>query len=278
VAECPPVGEAIEAAVRDVNGEAGRPESFDALHELLEAQAYRLAYWRTASHEINYRRFFDVNELAGLRVEDPRVFAATHALLGDLLASGFVHAVRVDHPDGLFDPAKYFAMLQALGGGDLYVLAEKILSAGEALPRGWRVAGTTGYDYLNELSGLFVARAEAKRMRRAYVKLTGLGEAFEDVRYDCKRLIMETSMASELNVLAPALERIAEGNAGRATLRSTACATRWPRSSPASPSTAPTSTNAAGRRKTAPSSSVRSRAPGGAIRRWRPRSSTSSAR
>jgi (1->4)-alpha-D-glucan 1-alpha-D-glucosylmutase len=212
VAECPPVGEAIETALREVNGEAGRPESFDALHELLEAQVYRLAYWRTASHEINYRRFFDVNQLAGLRVEDPGVFAATHALLGDLLASGFVHAVRVDHPDGLFDPATYFAMLQALGGGDLYVLAEKILSAGEALPRGWRVAGTTGYDYLNELNGVFVARAEAKRMRRAYVKLTGLGEAFGDVRYDCKRLIMETSMASELNVLAHALERIAEGN------------------------------------------------------------------
>ena len=81
VTESPAVGEAIDVAVREVNGEAGRPESFDALHELLEAQAYRLSYWRTASHEINYRRFFDVNQLAGLRVEDPEVFAATHKLL-----------------------------------------------------------------------------------------------------------------------------------------------------------------------------------------------------
>jgi (1->4)-alpha-D-glucan 1-alpha-D-glucosylmutase len=153
-----------------------------------------------------------VNQLAGLRVEDPDVFAATHGLLGDLLASGFVQAVRVDHPDGLFDPANYFDMLQALAGGDLYVVAEKILSTGEALPKGWPVAGTTGYDYLNALNGLFISRAEAKRVRRAYTKLTGLSEPFDDVRYDCKRLIMETSMASELNVLAHALERIAEGN------------------------------------------------------------------
>ena len=212
VTEYPAVGEAIDVAVREVNGEAGRPESFDALHELLEAQAYRLSYWRTASHEINYRRFFDVNQLAGLRVEDPEVFAATHTLLNELIKSGCVQAVRIDHPDGLFDPARYFAMLQDLAGGDLYVLAEKILSAGETLPRKWQVAGTTGYNYLNELNGIFVKHAELKRTRRAYSKLTGSSDSFQDVRYKSKRLIMETSMASELNVLAHALERIAEGN------------------------------------------------------------------
>jgi (1->4)-alpha-D-glucan 1-alpha-D-glucosylmutase len=212
IAEYPAVGEAINEAVREVNGEPGRPESFDALHELLEAQAYRLAYWRTASHEINYRRFFDINQLAGLRVEDPEVFAATHALLKELIASGCVQAVRVDHPDGLFDPARYFVMLQELAGGDLYVIAEKILSTNEKLPQRWPVAGTTGYNYLNELSGIFVKRDEAKRMRRVYTKLTGVSESFEDVRYKSKRLIMETSMASELNVLAHALERIAESN------------------------------------------------------------------
>ena len=212
VAECPSVGEQIEAAIRDVNGEVGRPESFNALHELLEVQAYRLSYWRTASHQINYRRFFDVNGLAGLRVEDPGVFDATHALLGKLIERGSVQAVRIDHPDGLFDPARYFDMLQGLGSGELYVLAEKILSSQESLPARWAVAGTTGYSFLNELNGLFISRTDARRMLNAYAKLTGQIEPFEDVRCESKRLIMATAMASELNVLAHALERIAEGN------------------------------------------------------------------
>ena len=202
----------VDGAVHEVNGEVGRPESFNALHELLEQQAYRLSYWRTASHDINYRRFFDVNELAGLRVEDPEVFAATHELLGQLLMSGRVQAVRIDHPDGLFDPARYFAMLQQLGGGDLYIVAEKILSGHEMLPARWPVAGTTGYAYLNDLNGVFIHAGEVKRMRRAYAKLTGQTDSFDEVRYRSKRLIMETAMASELNVLAHALSRIAEGN------------------------------------------------------------------
>jgi (1->4)-alpha-D-glucan 1-alpha-D-glucosylmutase len=221
--EAPPIREAIEAAIEEYNGVPGKPRSFDALHELLEAQAYRLAYWRTASHEINYRRFFDINTLAGLRVEDPEVFEATHQLLEDLIRSGAVHAVRVDHPDGLFDPARYFDMLQDLaarawgidrpsGSTPLYVLAEKILSAKEQLPKEWAVHGTTGYNYLNELNGIFVDRAQAKRLRRVYAKLTGHAEPFEDVLYAAKRLIMETAMASELSVLAHVLDRIAEAN------------------------------------------------------------------
>ena len=212
VVECPAVGAEIDAAVRETNGVAGRPESFDQLHELLEAQVYRLSHWRTASHEINYRRFFDVNGLAGLRVEDPRVFAATHELLGKLLANGSVQAVRIDHPDGLFDPARYFEMLQQLAGGDLYVVAEKVLSSDERLPARWANAGTTGYNYLNDLNGLFINRTELKRLRRAYAKLAGQTDSFDEVRYDSKRLIIATALASELNVLAHALGRIAEGN------------------------------------------------------------------
>ena len=114
VAETPVIGEQIELALRGFNGEPGRPETFDQLHELLQSQPYRLAYWRTASHEINYRRFFDVNTLAGLRVERPEVFAAVHKLLETLLRDGIVDAVRIDHPDGLFAPARYFEMLQDL--------------------------------------------------------------------------------------------------------------------------------------------------------------------
>jgi (1->4)-alpha-D-glucan 1-alpha-D-glucosylmutase len=221
VQESPAVRRCIDDAVRYVNGTPGKPESFDALHALLEAQAYRLAYWRTASHEINYRRFFDVNTLAGLRVEEPEVFEATHALLGRLLGEGSVQGIRVDHPDGLFDPRRYFEMLQDLArrsidglgpNGSVYVIAEKILSGHERLPRSWAVHGTTGYDFLNDLNGIFVDATQGRRVRRVYAKLTGNAQPFDDVLYDTKRLIMATAMSSELNVLAHMLDRIGEGN------------------------------------------------------------------
>jgi len=194
-----------------LNGVPGQARSFDALHELLETQAYRLAYWRTAAHEINYRRFFDVNTLAGLRVEDPAVFDAIHQRLAQMLAEGRVTAVRIDHPDGLFDPAKYFEMLQALAGG-VWVVAEKILSGHERLPSRWSVHGTTGYNFLHQVNGLFVDPASARRMRRIYAKLTGRTESFDDLLYETKRLIMDTAMASELTVLAHMLNRISESN------------------------------------------------------------------
>jgi (1->4)-alpha-D-glucan 1-alpha-D-glucosylmutase len=205
------------------NGTPGQPHTFDALHALLEEQAYRLAYWRTAAHEINYRRFFDVNTLAGLRVEDPGVFAAIHRLLAELLREGRVTGVRIDHPDGLFDPAKYFEMLQDLAGeaiGEprrpgsrpLFVVAEKILSGRERLPASWAVHGTTGYGYLNHVNGLFIDPANAKRMRRIYAKLTGQTQSFDDLLSETKRLIMDTSLASELTVLAHMLDRIGESN------------------------------------------------------------------
>ena len=213
----------IQDAVREFNGVAGTPESFDPLHGLLEEQVYRLSYWRTASHEINYRRFFDTNSLAGLRVEDPEVFAAIHQLLAKLLREERVTGVRIDHPDGLFDPAKYFEMLQDLaadawgiarpsGARPLYVVAEKVLSGREQLPPGWAVHGTTGYNFLNQVNGLFVDSSNARRMRRVYARLTGWTQSFDDLLYDSKRLIMDTSMASELNVLADMLNRISESN------------------------------------------------------------------
>jgi (1->4)-alpha-D-glucan 1-alpha-D-glucosylmutase len=228
VSEEPAVREAIERAIAEFNGIPGQPSRFDALHDLLEAQPYRLSYWRTASHEINYRRFFDINTLVGLREEREEVFEATHQLLAQLIAEGKVHAVRVDHPDGLFDPRKYFCMLQELAARALdlnppgrtadrperpfYVVAEKILSGSERLPLGWAAHGTTGYNFLNDLNGLFIDVAQARRMRRVYGKLTGHVETFDDVLYASKRLIMGTAMASELNVLAHTLERIGESN------------------------------------------------------------------
>jgi (1->4)-alpha-D-glucan 1-alpha-D-glucosylmutase len=203
-----------DAVLAKFNGIPGQAGSFDALHELLEDQAYRLAYWRTASHEINYRRFFDVNTLAGLRVEDPDVFSSIHRLLAELIRDGRVTGVRIDHPDGLFDPARYFEMLQDLvpESRPLYVVAEKILSGRERLPSGWSAHGTTGYNFLNQVNGLFVESANARRMRRVYAKLTGRTQSFDDLSYETKRLIMDTAMASELTVLAHTLDRIGEGN------------------------------------------------------------------
>ena len=233
------VREHIDAAIAVVNGQPGTPESFDRLHELLDLQAYRLAYWRTAFDEINYRRFFDVNDLAGLRIEDPRVFAATHALVLDLVEQGHITGIRLDHPDGLFDPTAYFESLAAAirervavkavageASGDdaahqrdapsqshqppLYTLVEKILGRGEQLRESWPVHGTTGYNALNTINGLFVHPERLRLLRRLYRQFTGYRRSTADTEYTAKRLMMRTAMASELNVLARALNRISE--------------------------------------------------------------------
>ena len=211
----------IDQALEEINGTPGVRSSFDRLHALLQTQPYRLAYWRTASHEINYRRFFDINDLAGLRQEIPEVFEATHALLGELLAQGPITGVRIDHPDGLFDPEGYFQNLQQLAARvwqrdpasrTLFVLAEKILSADETLVDAWPIHGTTGYNYLNELNGLFVDPAAAKRLRRTYARFIGDAPRFSEIVYVTKKLIMNTSLASELNVLANTIDRIGESD------------------------------------------------------------------
>ena len=204
----------IDNAVAHANGTPGDPASFDLLHDLLEAQPYRLASWRTAADEINYRRFFDINTLAGVRVEDPVVFDAIHGLVKELLTRGALSGIRIDHPDGLFDPAAYFADLQRLaadaGHERMYVLAEKILANDEMLPEDWSVDGTTGYEFLNDVTGLFVDTRSGRRLRRIYQRFTGRDDSWRLVCQRSKRLIMETAMASELSVLAYALERLAK--------------------------------------------------------------------
>jgi (1->4)-alpha-D-glucan 1-alpha-D-glucosylmutase len=218
VGDAPHVAAAIEAAIGQVNGQPGDPASFDDLHTLLEAQPYRLASWRTAVDEINYRRFFDINELAGVRVERETVFEATHALIGMWLGAGWLKGLRIDHPDGLFDPAGYFHRLQRLSrdvtGEDapLYVVAEKILSPGEPLRDDWAVEGTTGYTFLNDLNGLFVDPAGLRVLRRIYARTTGERDALDEIVYDSKKLIIGTAMSSELGVLVDALGRIARAH------------------------------------------------------------------
>jgi (1->4)-alpha-D-glucan 1-alpha-D-glucosylmutase len=211
--EHPRVRRHVEENIRRYNGTPGDPTSFDLLHELLERQPYRLASWRTAVHEINYRRFFDLNDLAGLRPEDPEVFEAMHARVAALVRDGLVSGLRLDHIDGLFDPAQYLRDLQvSCGDARCWVIAEKILSAGECLQADWQTHGTTGYDFLNDVNGVFVDETNAGRLRRVHARFTGDGADFRDVAYTAKRLITATSMASELNVLADELNRISEGN------------------------------------------------------------------
>jgi (1->4)-alpha-D-glucan 1-alpha-D-glucosylmutase len=182
-----------------------------ALHRLLEKQHYRLAFWRVASDEINYRRFFEITDLAALRAEDKAVFEATHSLIGRLAREPGVDGLRIDHPDGLSDPVQYLERLQTLAERP-WVLVEKILADYETLPADWKAHGTTGYRYVNVLTGLFVDNAAAARFDRIYQRFTGERRTFDELSYESRMLIMSTTLAAELNGLAQRLARIASGN------------------------------------------------------------------
>jgi (1->4)-alpha-D-glucan 1-alpha-D-glucosylmutase len=234
--------EHIDENVRIYNGTVGEPRSFDALEQLLEGLAYRLADWRVAGEEINYRRFFDINALAAIRMEDEEVFARTHKTLLAMLTDGRAHALRIDHPDGLYQPTRYFEKLQqayvrafvlalpeAAGadpaeidaavrrafdekraGCPLVVVVEKILGPGEIMPESWCVGGTTGYEFLAAAGGLHVAREAERAFNALYARFTGERVHFEEMVAPCKRLIMSTSMASEINMLSHRLNRLSE--------------------------------------------------------------------
>ncbi|UNX56389.1 malto-oligosyltrehalose synthase [Georgenia sp. TF02-10] len=178
------------------------------LAELLERQHYRLAYWRVADEELNYRRFFDVGTLAAVRVEDPEVFAATHALLLALLADGVIDALRIDHPDGLADPRGYFRRLHEATGG-AWVAAEKILEGGEQLPADWPVAGTTGYDAAWRLGALQVEPAGALPLGGLLAELTGdVPGALPAEVERSKRQVVSTSLYAEVHRLATQLHEL----------------------------------------------------------------------
>ncbi|MBS0170669.1 MAG: malto-oligosyltrehalose synthase [Nitrospira sp.] len=211
----------IAATVECFNGTKGVSDSFDHLDALLNEQHYRLASWRVASEEINYRRFFDINELAAIRTEDPAIFTESHRLIFQLLKGGIATGLRIDHVDGLYDPEHYLRRLQEWAAAELphkpgndhpslFIVVEKILGSGEQLPRSWPVAGTTGYDFLNVLNGLFVRTDHAKAMEAVYRNLTGQRVPFDELVYQSKKLIMRASMSSELNVLGHELNRLSE--------------------------------------------------------------------
>jgi (1->4)-alpha-D-glucan 1-alpha-D-glucosylmutase len=235
--------ELADKAVRQANGRPGELRSFDFLHRLLEAQTYRLANWRVSGEEINYRRFFDINDLVGLRMENPAVFAATHRLLRRLLADHAVQGIRIDHCDGLLNPRQYLVRLQMLyaasqclgseprpplaengvelemqesfGQRDcikdrplLYTVAEKVLSAGEELPSEWLVDGTSGYEFTSLVNGVFIDRSNARHFTNLYHRFTGSSPDVDLLIYNSKKLIMNSSLASEVNVLAHVLDEI----------------------------------------------------------------------
>ncbi|HET9651436.1 MAG TPA: malto-oligosyltrehalose synthase, partial [Usitatibacter sp.] len=207
-----PVFEAIGRAVDSLNGQSEDPTSFDALHDLLERQPFRLAYWRVAQDEINYRRFFDINDLAALRQENDAVFNATHRLVLQLVKEGIVEALRIDHPDGLYDPRAYFRRLQEACGRPTYVAVEKIVAPFENLPEDWAVHGTTGYRFANVVNGLFVDPTAEARITRTYHSFIGDETEFEECAKRSRRLILRTALASELTVLTSRLARIARSD------------------------------------------------------------------
>ncbi|HUI98636.1 MAG TPA: malto-oligosyltrehalose synthase, partial [Usitatibacter sp.] len=206
------VSQAIEHAVDSLNGHADDPGSFDALHEMLEAQAFRVAYWRVASDDINYRRFFDINDLAALRQENDAVFEATHRLVLALVNDGLVDALRIDHPDGLYDPKAYFARLFESCRRPPYVVVEKIVAPFENVPESWAVHGTTGYRFANVVNGLFVDPGSEARLTRTYHQFVGDESGFDEVARRAKRQILRTALASELTVLTSRLARIARAD------------------------------------------------------------------
>src|SRR5438067_9328486 len=220
-AEAPQVQHAIEKALARINGEPGDPRSFDALDELLNAQSYRLAFWRVAAEEINYRRFFDVNDLAAIRVELPKVFDAVHRLVLELVSTGAVTGLRIDHPDGLYLPREYFTKLQqrsakALGtalprdGRAIYMLAEKILTSSETLRKDWSVHGTTGYDFANHVMQLLVDSSADTAITKTFHRLIGHSIPFSHVLYAKKLLVMKRSLANDVDVLGNMLDRLSE--------------------------------------------------------------------
>ncbi|HUX43225.1 MAG TPA: malto-oligosyltrehalose synthase [Terracidiphilus sp.] len=199
---------AIESALREMS------QNPERMHLLLEQQAYRLAYWKIALEEINYRRFFDINELVCIRVEAEDVFAARHQIIFQLIAEGKVTGLRVDHIDGLYDPEAYLMQLEeavedAAQRKPFYVAVEKILGRDEPMPRKWKTFGTTGYDFLNALNELFLDPAGLATMEAAYARFTGKDESFDQVCYECKKLVMLELFAAEVQALGHQLGSLA---------------------------------------------------------------------
>ena len=197
----------IQNNLKEFNGEVGRPESFDLLDKLLNQQFYRLSFWKVGAEEINYRRFFTVNELISVRVEDEKVFNKTHELISRLVAENKFTGVRIDHIDGLYDPAQYLTRLRETLG-DAYITVEKILELEEELPKNWEIQGTSGYEFLNYVNGIFCYSNNQEYFSDIYSSFTGLNNNYDRLVYEKKSLILEKNLAGDLENLVQILKRI----------------------------------------------------------------------
>ncbi len=201
--EKPGVAAAVDAVVEEWNADP------DRLDELLQRQNYRPALWRTAGQELDYRRFFDVHTLIGLRTEDEAVLADTHSLIFRWLQEGVLDGVRIDHPDGLRDPKQYFDRLRATAP-EAWIVVEKILEPGEPLRESWPVDGTTGYDFLNLAGGLFVDRASERALTDLYTEMTGESPEWAELVREKKLLVLGDLLASDVNRLAEVFLQVCE--------------------------------------------------------------------
>jgi (1->4)-alpha-D-glucan 1-alpha-D-glucosylmutase len=216
------VREFLEENLKIYNGVKEDPVGFDRLDRLLSDQPYRLAFWQVALEMINYRRFFSINDLIGIRIEDPKVFeAVNHTLLFDLVREGKVTGTRIDHIDGLYDPQEYLERLQAgmtgdsagqAEGGSHYIVVEKILAKGEGLPRKWPVSGTTGYDFLNMVNGLFVDDRGYRKLEQVYAAFIAREASGSDVVYESKKLVMKNLFGGEVENLVFYLGLLADAD------------------------------------------------------------------
>jgi (1->4)-alpha-D-glucan 1-alpha-D-glucosylmutase len=190
-----------------LNGRPGDPQSFDDLEGILARQFYRLSFWKVAAEELNYRRFFNINDLIALRLESPGVFERTHSLLLELVRKGLLSGLRLDHIDGLYDPRAYLDRVRA-EVADLYVVVEKILQPGEDLPVDWPVQGTTGYDWLNQVNGVLCRPEGGGRLETIYSAFTGRKHSASELRAQKKRLVVGQNMAGDIANLARLIKRI----------------------------------------------------------------------
>ncbi|NES98017.1 MAG: malto-oligosyltrehalose synthase, partial [Desertifilum sp. SIO1I2] len=198
----------IQSNLRIFNGEVGKPESFNLLEKLLSEQYYRLAFWKVSAEEINYRRFFTVNELISVKVELEPICKATHELIIDLVESSTFTGLRIDHIDGLANPTQYLEWLREQTG-ETYITVEKILEPEEELPQAWPIQGTSGYDFLNQVNGVFCQLDNEGKLNKIYQQFTQLNGSYETLSLEKKRLIIETNMAGDVDNLAHLLKRIA---------------------------------------------------------------------
>ena len=215
----PVIHEFLAENVHHLNGVQGDPRSFDRLDALLNEQVYRLAHWRMASEAVNYRRFFDINDLVGMRVNDPLVFRDMHERILSLAHEGAITGLRLDHIDGLYDPRAYLAHLQTSLPGSpdasprstpgFYVIVEKIVGHDERIPDDWPVSGTTGYEFLNHAQGVFVDHNGLRSLNRTYARFTGTNRTFGDVVYASKKQVLRQLFSGEMQRFGAWLQRLA---------------------------------------------------------------------